>query len=71
MARTTEKAAKRNTQKQTTIYFPDDLLKRAKKWGIDVDRDLSDLVCDALAEYLDRVGAPQQEVTPKPAPPTK
>jgi hypothetical protein len=61
MARTPDKTAKRNTQKQCTIYFPDPLLKRAKKWGIDVDKDLSDLVCEALIEYLDRAGAPPQQ----------
>ena len=43
----------------TTIYWPAALLKRAKKFGIDEDRELSEITMTAVAEYLDRVGAPK------------
>ena len=53
------KTADTGERRQTTIYFPVDLLKRAKKYGIDVDRELSDIVTTAVAKYLDRIGAPE------------
>ena len=53
------KAAATTERRQATIYFPVDLLKRAKKYGIDTDRDLSEITTSAVAEYLDRLGAPE------------
>ena len=45
-------------KRQSTIYFPVDVLKRCKKFGIDQDRELSEIVTTAVVEYLDRVKAP-------------
>ena len=65
MAKKTEKTKRKATaadtaeRRQATIYFPVDLLKRSKKYGIDTDRELSDIVTTATAEYLDRLGAPK------------
>lgn len=63
MAKKTEtkkrKAADTTERRQATIYFPVGLLKRAKKYGIDTDRELSDIVTTAVAKYLDRLGAPE------------
>ncbi len=56
---TKRKTADTAERRQATIYFPVDLLKRAKKYGIDVDRELSDITTTAVAEYLDRNGAPK------------
>ena len=52
-------AASDGERRQSTIYFPVDVLKRAKKYGIDTDRELSEIVSVALVEYLDRIGAPK------------
>ena len=38
----------------STIYWPVDLIKAAKIFGIENDRDLSEIVCTAVAEYLAR-----------------
>lgn len=57
--RTKGGTAEKVERRQSTIYFPVDVLKRAKKYGIDTDRDLSEIVSVALAEYLDRIGAPK------------
>ena len=56
---TNKRKAAKAERRQATIYFPVDLLKRAKKYGIDVDRELSDITTTAVAEYLDRNGAPK------------
>jgi hypothetical protein len=46
-------------RRQATVYFPLGLLRRAKHYGIDYDRELSDIVTEAVREYLDRLGAPE------------
>jgi len=63
MAKKTEPTKARTAAKDsgerrgTTIYWNVDLLKRAKKYGIDEDRELSEIVTTAVTEYLDRIGA--------------
>jgi hypothetical protein len=39
---------------KTTLNLPEALMKQAKHRAIDEDRDLQDLVAQALAEYLAR-----------------
>lgn len=66
MAKTTPKTKKATTpakgddeRRGTTIYWPAALLKRAKKFGIDEDRELSEITTTAVREYLDRLRAPE------------
>jgi hypothetical protein len=56
MAKSTKTKATTTTDKPdkraSTIYWPADLLKAAKILGIEQDRELSEIVCTAVAEYL-------------------
>ena len=54
-----KRKSKQVERRQSTIYFPTDVLKRAKIFGITHDRDLSEIVAVAVTEYLDRLGAPE------------
>lgn len=45
---------KRPEKVRTTLMLPGPLVKQAKHLAVDVERDLQDIVADALAEYLMR-----------------
>ena len=55
MAKTKPQKPKR---RQATIYFEESVLKRLKMYGVLIDKDISDLVHDAVNEYLDKNKAP-------------
>lgn len=42
-------------EKKTKVWapVPRDVHKRIKRFALDHDRDMQDVVCDALIEYLD------------------
>jgi hypothetical protein len=42
------------SKRGSTIYWPEDLLKAAKIRGIELDRDLSDITCEAVRDWLAR-----------------
>ena len=54
----TEKKNPKPVRRSTTVYFPPDVLKRVKIYGITVERDMSDIVAEAVTEYLDKRKAP-------------
>jgi hypothetical protein len=42
--------------RKVTLGLPEELLKRAKHAAVDEDRDLQDIVADALTAYLSKKG---------------
>ena len=56
---------KNSDRRQSTVYFPSNVLKRLKIYGITVDREMSDLVTEAVTEYLNRKGAAELPDAPE------
>ena len=52
-------------RRQSTVYFPSNVLKRLKIYGITVDREMSDLVTEAVTDYLNRKGAAELPDAPE------
>jgi predicted transcriptional regulator len=58
MVKTRKTQKQKDERRQATIYLPVDVLKRVKIFGITVDREMSEIIADAVTEYLDRHNAP-------------
>ena len=51
----------KDTRRGSTVYFEEEIIKRLKIYGIITDRSMSDLVNEAVLEYLDRNGVPETQ----------
>jgi hypothetical protein len=51
-----ERKADSGDKAKVTLNLPADLVRQAKHYGIDHDRDLQDMVTDALRAYLAKAG---------------
>jgi hypothetical protein len=54
--------ALKDGKKGITAYIPPDLLRRVKIFGLMTDKTLTEIVIDALTEYLNQKGVPDIQI---------
>ena len=55
--------ALKDGKKGITAYLPPELLKRTKIYGLMTDKMLTDMVIEALTEYLDKRDVPKVQTS--------